>query len=513
MAGVCSSCTSDAQCGALSCCDDDGAGPQPGRCKPFCAITQTYSNLATFNQGTYNGTSASGSPLNPACVGALCWAGEDVVISVPYLWVPNTGDGKISRYNVTTGAEEGIYNTSVVSNWPGGSGTATGCSISRTSVNPFDATVWIADRCGPGGGGVAHLAYDGTMLCYARVSGGPRGMATDAEGNAWVASWTEGTMRKFSGTEFEPGNASPKRCKLLQTVVVPGPGGWGGFAYGAAADNNNWIWLQQNTNVVAINANTGAVMKNYPTTGCVGYGITVDQEYVWLGCYSSSNVARVRKSDGAVDLAATGGNPRGIATSTDGFVYAAGWNNQIYKINRNTMAFTAITVPALSNIISAAVDSSNRVWAVSYQGPLVRIEPNGAQTVFGSGNRSQYVYTDLTGQQTINAGLTPGLWSIINDANYPTPQWTRLNFTTIKPPNTTVSARVKVATSVAALTTTPWWNGLLLESTYRLETNGQVLLNDIGLPAARFIQVEVKLTTTSSTVTPVVQSVSATWAP
>lgn len=507
MAGACSGCTSDAECGALSCCDDDGAGPQPGRCKPFCAITQTYANLATFNQGTYNGTVATGSPLDPACVGALCWAGENVVISVPYIWVPNTGDGLIYRYNVNTGAVAGGFNTSVVSNWPGGSGTAPGSSISRTSVNAFDATVWIADRGYGGRSGVAHLDYAGNMLCFHDVPGIARAMATDAQGNAWVGSYSESNLRQFSGTEFEPGNANPKKCKLLRTVSVPGN------PYGAAADNNNWIWVQGGAGAIsAINANTGALMKQY-NAGCAPYGITVDQEYVWLGCYGTSNVSRVRKSDGAVSIANTGGNPRGIATSTDGFVYAAGWNNQIYKINRNTMAFTAITVPALSNIISAAVDSSNRVWAVSYEGPLVRIEPNGAQTVFGSGGRAQYVYTDLTGQQTINAGLTPGLWAIINDANYPTPHWKRLNFTTIKPTDTTVSARVKVATSVAALTTTPWWNGLLPESTYRLETNGQVRLDDIGLPAARFIQVEVKLTTTSSTVTPVVQSVSATWAP
>ncbi len=508
MQGACSSCTADSQCGALSCCDDDGAGPLPGRCKAFCSITQTYSNLATFNQGTYNGTVAAGSTLNPACAGALCWAGENVVISVPYLWVPNTGDGKLYRYNVNTGAMVGGFNAGVVSGWPVDTGTAPGANISRTSVNPFDATVWVADRDGPGGGGLAHLDYEGRMLCYVRVSGGPRAVATDAQGNAWVGSYSPGVLYKYSGSEFEPGNANPKQCKLMGAPIsLPGN------PYGAAADNNNWIWVQAGaSNIIAINANTGALEKHY-NAGCAPYGITVDQDYVWMGCYGSSNVSRLRKSDGHVDLAATGANPRGIATSADGFVYAGGNNNQVFKINRNTMAFSTITVP-LSAAITVAVDSSNRVWAVDYYGPVVRIDTNGSQTTFGSGGKAQYVYTDLTGQQTVNAGLTPGLWNVVNDANYATPHWTRLNLTTIKPAGTTVSARVRVASSQPALATTPWWNGLLPAGQYRLETTGQIRLDDIaGLPAARFIEVEVKLTTTSDTVTPVVQSVSASWAP
>jgi hypothetical protein len=161
------------------------------------------------------------------------------------------------------------------------------------------------------------------------------------------------------------------------------------------------------------------------------------------------------------------------------------------------------------------------VWAIDYYGPLVRMNGDGSnQVVVGSSGRNQYTYTDLTGQQTINAGLTPGLWAVTQDSNYlgsPSARWTRLNFTLTKPANTSVSARVKVASTRAGLDSAPWWNGQTVPGVpgegYREEASGVVRLDDITLPRARFIRIEVKLTTSSDTITPVVRSVSATWTP
>ncbi len=354
------------------------------------------------------------------------------------------------------------------------------------------------------------------MLCFADVPGIARAMATDALGNAWVGSFNNATLTQFSGSEFEPGNANPKRCKTLRTVNLPGN------PYGAAADNNNYIWVQAGgSHITAVNANTGSIVHDY-AAGCGPYGITVDRDYVWLGCYWSNGISRIDKATGVASFVNTGGNPRGIASSSDGYVYAASNSNYVIRMNRQTMAYTTITLSNLSSIIAVAVDGANRVWAVDYDGPLVRMNGDGSNRVtIGSGGKQQYTYTDLTGQQTINAGLTPGLWSVVQDSNYlvsPSARWSRLNFDVTKPPNTVVSARVRVASTQAALSSTPWWNGQAVPGVtgaeaYRPEANGIIRLDDISLPRGRFIQIEVMLTTTSDTVTPIVRSVSATWTP
>lgn len=501
----------------------------------------------TFNEGQYEGTVGSGSSRNPACVpGTLCWAGEAIIIRTPFLWVPSTGEGRVLRYNVDTGAMAGPFNIGVNAGWPSVDGTVPGGSPSRTAVNPFDSTVWVADRAGREG--VAHLDFDGNMLCYGDVGGGPRAVATDAQGNAWVGSFTGGYFVKFSGAEYAPPEngrtPNPARCKELLRVKIAGS------PYGAASDNRNWIWSQNSTGepavgktiIQAINANTGTIERTFDigTEGCGPYGITADKDYVWLACYWGPNrdrVARLNKDTGAVSFSGPFGSscpgpmrwcgPRGLAASNDGFVYVATDSADIARVDKANLAASRVAFPASAtsvghtDIISVAVDSNDRLWAIDYFGPITRLSPGGAIQSFGNWGRSQYVYTDLTGQQTINAGLTPGLWRVVNDSGYtgtPSASWLRLNLRTVIPQGTTVSARVKVADSTNVFAVTDWWNGRVFPGGtpdgYRsVDASGVIRLDDVGLPRGRVILIEVRLTTASDTVTPVVQSLSATWAP
>jgi len=488
-------------------------------------VTHEFNTRSTFDEGTYLGTTAAGSNLSPGCAeGQLCWNGSAVPLSTPYIWVPWTGVGGVLRYNTDTGAEAGPFPIGVVPNWPSSAGAAYGFSPSRTSVNAFDQTVWVADRGFSADysavyrSSVAHLDSNGHMLCFADVPGVARALATDALGNAWVGSFYNGYMVQFSGTEFEPGSASPPRCKTLRYVPVQGT------PYGAAADNNNSIWVQGWSYITAIDANTGTIAAVYGP-GCAPYGITVDRDYVWLGCYASEGISRITKATGAVNFVYTGGNPRGIASSRDGYVYAADNANHIIRMNRVTMAFSRITIPTLwqaQMIQGVAVDNADRVWAIDYYGLLTRMNGDGSnQVTFGSPGRSFYTYTDLTGQQTINAGLTPGLWTVVYDSNYIATRkarWMRLTLDVTKPSNSTISARVKVANTVAGLSSVPWWNGQAVPGVtraeeFRLENNGLIPLDDIALPRGRYIQIQVKLTTTRDSVTPVVRSLSVTWSP
>jgi streptogramin lyase len=485
----------------------------------------------TFNEGQFEGTVVTGSARNPACVpGALCWAGEAIIIRTPFLWVPATLEGQVRRYNVDTGAMAGPFDVGVNANWPSVDGTAPGSSPSRTAVNPFDSTVWVADR--EGRMGVAHLDFDGKMLCYGDVGGVPRAVATDAQGNAWVGSNSGQYFVKFSGSEYAPPEngrtPTPPRCKELLRVNVAGK------PYGAASDNRNWIWIASRAGLIqAIDANTGSIVKSFDVSGsgCGPYGITADKDFVWIACYEGDRLARLNKDTGAVDVVSLGSTcsgpmswcgPRGLAASTDGYVYVATDSSiDVARVDKANLAVARVQFPSVGHldIISVAVDSAGRLWAIDYFGPVTRLSPGGALHSFGptTGTR-QYVYTDLTGQQTINAGLTPGLWRVVHDSGFAGARWLRLNLRTILPMGTSVSARVKVAASVAALSNESWWNGRVFPGgtadAYRpVDASGVIRLDDINLPPGRVIQVELKLTTASDTVTPVVQSLSATWAP
>jgi hypothetical protein len=492
----------------------------------------------TFNEGQYEGTVGTGSPRNPACVpGTLCWAGEAIVIRTPFLWVPSTGEGRVLRYNVDTGAMAGPFDVGVNALWPTVDGTAPGApgGPSRTAVNPFDSTVWVADRGGRQG--VAHLDFDGNMLCYGDVGGGPRALATDAQGNAWVGSHSGSYFVKFSGSEYAPPEngrtPSPRRCKELLRVNVAGN------PYGAASDNRNWVWSQGGGGAIqAIDANTGAIVRtfNVANAGCGPYGITADKDFVWIACYGGDRLARLNKDTGAVDVVSLNSScsgpvgwcgPRGLAASKDGFVYVATDSVNVARVDKATLTASRVQFPATatsvghSDIISVAVDSNDRLWAIDYFGPVTRLSAGGALQSFGTWGRAQYVYTDLTGQQTVNAGLTPGLWRVVSDSGYvgtPAANWLRLNLRTVLPTGTTVSARVKVASAANGFSLTDWWNGRVYPGGspdgYRpVDATGVIRLDDVGLPRGRFILVEVRLTTASDTVTPVVQSLSATWAP
>lgn len=504
--GKCSSCTGSADCGGQQCCPDSNG---VGRCQAFCSVGQTWSNTTTFNLGTYNGTATGdGGSVPPCPVGALCWAGSTAILDVPYIWIPASGEGTVYRYDTNTMARAGPFNTGVNANWPATPGTAPGASPSRTSVNPFDATLWIANRGDPApSGGVAHLEYNGRMICYGGVPGGPRAVAIDAAGDVWVGSYTTRVMYKFSGTEVDP-SSDPPACKLLLTIPIPG------YPYGAAVDNQNHVWVQGSGNIIEIDASTAQILRTFAISA---YGITVDKDYVWLtscpqGCCSGTT-CRLKKSNGQLTtypLTSMSG-----ISSTKNYVYTGDYGGGTYgRIDKNTGNVSSFSLPAPAGwTISAAVDSAGRVWAVDYGGPITRIDTNGTQTTVIGSTSGQYVYTDITGQQSINAGLNPGLWNIIYDTQYRYPRWQKINLTAITPPGTGVSVRVRTADTAAGLPSAVGknmpggWTDFL--STFPAILTG---LNP-AVPSKRFLELQIKLTTSSDQTTPVVSSISADWAP
>lgn len=518
--GTCTSCTHDADCGGLMCCTDSTGA---GRCQPLCQVTQKFSNKATFDVGVLDGggVTTNGQPgFTPPCPsGALCWAGDTVTVSVPYIWIPATGEGGVFRYNTNTGARTPQtgppFYTGVNPNWPTTPGVAPGYSPSRTSVNGFDATLWVANRGGAAPeGGVAHLDYDGRMICYGSAPWGPRAVAIDAAGDAWVGSYGTGTLYKFSGTELDPQPSNPRTCKLLLTLQI------GGNPYGAATDNKNHVWVQDSGKIVEIDANTATVVHEYSQGA---YGITVDKDYVWL-TYCNGGSCRLNKSTGAV-VTYPIPSISGIASTKD-YVYTGSWAG-VYtpagpvnfgRIRKSDGAVSTVNVPAgVGWTISVAVDSADRIWAIDYYGPITRVNTDGSQSVFAGSPSGQYVYTDITGQQSINAGLTPGMWATKYDSQYRTPHWQKLFLTASTPTGTTVAVRVRASASKDDPNPDPnaWtpWYVTPPAANFPIDLATAKTMSNQPLPSLQYLEIAVRLTTSSDTTTPVVTSLSATWSP
>lgn len=498
--GQCKGCSTDESCGALSCCKDCSG---VGRCLAACEVTQFWSDRGTFDQGTHEGTAADGtaSTLNTACVaGTLCRTLQPYAPVTPLVWVAASSQGAVYKYDTVSGARSGPYVTGVVSNWPAGAGTAAGASPAGTAVNVYDQTLWVANRGGAGraspSSGVAHLGFDGAMRCYAGVPGGASSVAIDGRGDVWVGALGRQLLTKFSGTDLEPGAASPPACKKLAALSMPMSPAV------AATDEKNQMWVVGTDGRIVSIDPTAVLITRIFDANCAVAGLAVDRTSLWVSCYSLGGVNRVDRTSGAPTFISTGGTPRGlVAGATD--VYVSKGDGSLARINKTSLAVVPVPITATSANVMAAADSTGRVWAVDSNGPVSALQVNQAQTSY-AGASGQTPEGDITGQQFVNVGLAPARWNAIYDSNYPTPRWISLALAANTPVGATVTARVRVAPSQTELGQASWsaWQASI-----------PVDLVHLNLPSKRFLEMELRFAVSGPGKTAQVGEVVARWAP
>ncbi|MEN9796999.1 MAG: hypothetical protein RL653_695 [Pseudomonadota bacterium] len=536
--GKCQSCTTNADCPGQQCCN--------GSCAPFCENSRTWDTDQELSFGKNENLACSKdsdcdlskgqkccpsggclvncppnqTSLDVACGvnrtqntfpdGTLCLS-QVQKVEQPFLWVPvNYGgdNGKAVRFNTRTGAMSPQYPT--LGSYP-----------SRTSVDPTDGSLWVANRSGSQN--ITHIMADGSIGCsvnVTRASGwSGRGVSLDAKSNVWVAASGEYKMKKFD-----------KNCKFVAEVS-----GLPDYVYGAGLGDGNLVWTLgvSNGSIMAINANNNTFRHwRFRPSGCSnGYGMTVDADYVWVaGGWSCPGVVRCRiggkngppglldQPNGAnvgnpiCTYIPTGGIPRGIAVAAPDpvngkvYVYAATYSgNGVAQVDRDNASFVKLISTGRGAPIAASVDKDGRLWAIDGSGAVDRFDnpaaANPARTYIGSIGGEAYAYTDLTGMQATMAALIPGRWSGIHDAQYATPRWRRVEVTGKLPPDTAVFVRARSADNVSLLSSTPW------------SAEFPVPANLSSIPAKRFIEVEVKLQSNVYSSTPVVDKIQLYWGP
>jgi len=473
-------------------------------------VPAVYASGEDFAKGTMIGATATNDMLTL----------QDRSVTRPFIWVPNSNEGTVSKVDTRTGNELGRYRvcpTGVTGNpsrttidqygncWVANrqSGTAVkiglleaGEYIDRNGNGRADTSrdidgdgnitgseilPWGQDECVlfevvviPGKEGVfAPGAYSGG---YANDywNPGPRGMAIDSRGNLWCGTW--GTMKYY----YIDGATGA----ILKTVDVASPVQH--HPYGAVIDSHGKLWssgyhdqLALN-NLLLLNPDTGAI-TNF-NLGHQTYGLGIDrQDHLYVAGFNSSVLTRINVVTLTRDWTISAPyQSRGVAVTDDGDVWVA--NSAGGTVTRYSNDGAYKTTIAVGNTpTGVSVDADGKVWVVNNGDEYIkRIDPNTdtitlSKRIIGG---THYGYSDMTGVIARNTTTRFGTWTVTHDALVELTQWGTVAWTAIDPAGGGVRVRVRSANLCEQ------W------SAWEIATNGAPLS---ATPPGRFLQIEVAL--------------------
>lgn len=337
-----------------------------------------------------------------------------------FIWIANTGDGTISKFNIYTGDEEGRY-------YPGPRGT--GNDPSRTSINTTgDAFVAgrngiFVSRISASGhrGGCPDTNGDGVITTSQDLNGDGVISTNLADGELlpfgsddcllWYRDlrdiFPHGKVRAvaaqdlidpLAGTVDEyvwvggcyDGKIAQLDARTGGTLVTANTGR---CTYGFALDRDQNLWIStisrtlQRVDTTRCNGAVGcpgswcngdtaaceAAIKQNITLPRTSYGITVDfNQRVWLGGYGDAMVYDRSRSYGSrarnLNTGGPGGWRAGITADAQGNVWTTG-SDGVWRIDgNNTSNRIFISRTAASTYArgwGAAVDSQNQAWIIN----------------------------------------------------------------------------------------------------------------------------------------------------
>lgn len=466
------------------------------------------------------------------------------------IWIANTGEGSISRFDVRSFREVGRYITGPY----GGSGGrwGGGNDPSRTSINTA---------------GHAFVAGRGSALLL-RIS--PDGInCPDTNGDGIVTTSTSGMMLPWQrddcvlwATDMTPHFPSRwMRAVAAQDLIDPATGDvreyvWvGGYnnqrialvdgadgrvlmstnvgasPYGFALDasGNLWISTLSSNRLVRVDTNrcnergcTSAICVESSPTGrsCDSavkqsipdpfsgrpYGITVDfRQRVWLGNYGGDgSVWRYDPSDNRWRSASVGdwSHRAGIAADSMGNVWTTGPSGALRINADNPSIFHQFNGNAYRGW-GVAIDVLDRAWIIDRWGNRAHVATPGGtisnaswvDTAFSI--REPYTYSDMTGQQLRLAASPRGTYRhVFEGCSSRSTVWDRLEFMAETPAMTFITFRARTAATRATLAGQPWVAlGATPASPSPLDIG--VALTAAGITPQQFLEIEVTLVSTN----------------
>lgn len=441
--------------------------------------------------------------------------------TLPFLWVPNSNQGTISKVDTRTGMElgryrvcpDGVYGnpsrTTVDLNgncWVGNRRTGTavkvgllesgghvdrnGDGIIQTSrdlngngvIDAAEVLAWGADECVllevvviPGKEGVF---VPGTYTAgYANDdwNPGPRGIAIDAAGDLWLGSFGLRKYHKINGSTGE----------ILRAIDVSSVNH---TPYGAVIDRNGIIWSSGSDKNHVLRLDPLSETWQVIALGHYSYGLGLDNNgHLFVSGWENSKLTRIDIGTGVKDWTLNGVyQSRGVAVTADGDVWTANSGPGTVTRFSNDGAIKA-TVEVGNTPTGVAVDADGKVWVVNNGDEYVkRIDPatNAVDLAraLPSGT-NHYGYSDMTGIVARNATTRFGTWTVTHDSRFAGTHWERIGWTSLEPGGQGLA--ISVRTSGDGLNWSAWTPVL----------NGAAL---VGLPAGRYIQISARFQVVST---------------
>lgn len=267
-----------------------------------------------------------------------------------YAWIANDGDATVSKFNTSTGVEEGRFRTGLVG--------VTANRPSRTAVDRH-GDVYIANRAFGEQGSVTKIAgvlddcVDRNADTVIQTStGGDDVLSYDADE---CVLWTV----PLSGNDAIP------RSLAIDTGDVDAPDGY--------------PWIGTFNDREAGSTRTGRAFKLSPVDGSVlvsvalpiqPYGaITDDSQRVWFTAWGENALVSVSTTDGSVGTAVPKDEPfgcdqtYGIAVDDNGRIWTGGWSCECaYRYDPDDDSWTTIDLRGRGNTRGVTPDGEGNVW-------------------------------------------------------------------------------------------------------------------------------------------------------
>ncbi|MBX3273224.1 MAG: hypothetical protein KF729_23365 [Sandaracinaceae bacterium] len=479
------------------------------------------------------------------------------------VWVANMDEGTVSKLDSRTGREVGRYPTigamspagvrpwNEACNW-----SNLGNCPSRTAVDQnFDAYVAnrafgnqgtvtkyanreedCVDRNANGvidtsrdlnGNGVIDMGTpefvgpDDECILYTVATGGgngvPRALAIGlAPPDAFVGDFWVGLFNERQACRYRPHDGSLIACMPIDNFQP----------YGMAADSSDRVWVVDRSgsgrrDVLGFISST--LMTFTPVAGmpaasscAVPYGVTVDGNGdVFLANQCDPSIWRYRHADGswtAVDAVPFNGSTRGVAADetnlwvalshqNDGFT--GGSSNRIRQYSLADLSFVAEhTMPSGRQPIGIGVSFDGSVWAICLESnSAARLEPGAGTWTEHPVGLNPYTYSDFIGFG-LNVFAEPrGRHRfVVEGCESGTQTWRGVSYRAEIPASTAVEVWARTADTRAGLEAQAWIGPFPGNpADFRLPPG--------PVPDGRYLQVELRLSTTDRTARPRVFSV------
>ncbi len=480
------------------------------------AQSYTYTTNADFDQGALVGLEHETIPDQLQL--------SKKSTTLPFIWVPNTNEGTVSKVDTRTGDELGRYLTGPSGDrspsrttvdihgncWLGNRTTGTvvkiglyesGQYIDRNgngtietskdldgdgNITGVEMLPWGEDECvlyeviviRGKEGTYTPGEYDGG---YANDSWnpGPRGIAIDSDNNLWAGCYGSGMYYYIDG---ESG-------KILRTVDVSSVSH---TPYGAVIDGNGILWSSgQSTNHV-LRLNPQDDTFEAIDLGHFVYGLGLDQNnHLFISGWDHSKLSRLNVTTSQIEWTVQGDyQSRGVAVTDDGDVWVANsgpgtvtrWSNDGDVKEKFSVGNTPTGV---------AVDAEGKVWVVNSGDEYIkRIDPSEntidlSKRIIGG---NHYGYSDMTGIVARTITTKTGTWTVVYDSGLENTAWGQISWNASTPDSTSISVKARSSSDQQN------W------SDWEYAVNNKPLQK---IPSARYLQIETTLQIFAGDISPV----------